>query len=223
MKNRFENPTGGEPTNGDESAGEQITQPTGSVKLEAPRAEFLEKAQQDPRVHYVPSSEKRDFSAAGGPIVDASQYYNAWRSGKMESHKAGTYTFSEFVVKNLHATLQRDLAEQFPVSIRGIALNIGDTINEGQPNEVLGVSAVLTLGTERRGRTDTKIPTLRYDAGDIFPQRSEQWLQQSPGELRKQLDPKYRNQIFPAVLVYTADKPDLIGIYITDYMDEQKK
>lgn len=189
-----------------------------SVKLEIPSDELLEKALHDPRVHYVPSLEQRDFTAVGGPIVNASQYYNDWKKGGYESHKAGIFTFDEFVMPGLQETLQRDLKDKFPVSIRGVALNIGETINEGQSDEVLGITDVLKLGTERRGRTG---PTLRYGADDKFPDRAQQWLQQSPVELRKKLG-QYKDQIFPAVLVYKEDKPELLEIYIVDYLDEQK-
>ncbi|MFH1968105.1 MAG: hypothetical protein ABIJ84_01825 [bacterium] len=193
-----------------------------SIKLEAPSDELLEKALHDPRVHYVPSLKQRDFTADGGPILNASQYYDEWKQSKDNSYKAGISTFDEFVMHGLQETLQRDLKDKFPVSIRGVALNIGETINDGQSDEVLGVTDVLKLGTEKRGRTETKIPTLRYDAGDEFPYRSRQWLQQSPVELRKKLE-QYKDQIFPAVLVYKADKPELLEIYIVDYMDEQNR
>lgn len=213
---------GEEPRQDKESTPELEQEASDSIKLEAPSAELLEKALRDPRVHYVPSLKERDFTADGGPIQNASQYYDEWKKGKHESHKAGIFTFEEFVMSQLQETLQRDLKDKFPVSIRGVALNIGETINDGQPNEVLGIADVLKLGTERRGRTENRIPTLRYDAGDEFPSRSQQWLQQSPAELREKLE-QYKDQIFPAVLVYRADKPELLEIYIVDYMVEQNR
>jgi hypothetical protein len=201
-----------------EKALEQKT--LGSVNLETPSNELLEKALNDPRVHYVPSVKQRDFTSDGGSILSASQYYNELKNSKFEPHKAGIFTFDEFVIRGLQNILQQDLKDKFPVSIRGVALNIGETINDGQPDEVLGITDVLKLDTERRDRTGTNIPTLRYNEGDDFPFRSKQWLQQSPVELRKELE-QYKDQIFPAVLVYKADSPELLEIYIADFMDEQ--
>ncbi len=190
-----------------------------SIKIEAPSDELLEKALHNSRVHYVPSLKQRDFTAYGGPIVSAPQYYNEFKQDNCEPHKAGIFTFNEFVMRILQETLQRDLKDNFPVSVRGVALNIGETINNGQSDEVLGIADVLKLGTERRG---VKMPTLRYGEGDDFPSRSRQWLQQSSEELRKELE-QYKDQIFPAVLVYKAGGPELLGIYIVDYLAEQNR
>lgn len=219
-ENRFERPGNINPRNNNEGSNEQINEPAPDIDLETPSVELLEKIQSDPRVHYVPSLKQLDFSSEGSSPMNLEQYYHAWQSGQVESHKAGIFTFQEFIVDPLNKTLNRDLADQFPVSIRGVALNIGETINKGQPDEILGIKDVLILGTERRDRTGQKIPALRYEGQ--FPHRSEQWLRQSPKELREILGPKYKDQIFPAVLVYKADQPELIGIYITDYLDESK-
>jgi hypothetical protein len=198
-----------------------VNQHVAHATIEAPDPELLEKALSDPRVHYVASLSELDCTDEGGPIVNASQYYSAWSESTEDKGSAGIYTFDDFIMPPLKNAMQRDLAPSFPVAVRGIALNIGDTINESGI-EVLGISEVLNLGTERPARTGTQIPRLLYDSGDPFPFRSLQWLHQSPIDLRHDLPEEYQQNIFPAVLVYKAEAPDLISIYIVDYLDERK-
>lgn len=199
---------------------EAITPPTPSATLEAPNVGLLEEVLRDSRVHYVPSLKQVDFSADGGPILDASQYYNEVQTGNFEPHKADILTFDTYVMTPLKEALQRDFSQQFPVSVRGVALNLGETINLNQPNEILGITDILKLGTERRERTGDRIPTLRYEANGQFPSRSQEWLLQSPPKLRGIVDPSCEHQIFPAVLVY-GENQSLLGIYIVDYLDKK--
>lgn len=208
-----------------ENTFEGIEKPPLYNPLQAPPSELLEKALNDPRVQYIPSAKQLDFSQQGGLVFDAAQYYQEWKGGGVESHKAGIHTFRAFVTPEVTKTLQKDLAGHFPVAVRGIALNIGETIHKGQPNEVLGVSEVVALGTERRERTGDRIPTLVYEAGEDFPSRSEQWLLEAPTQLRALL-PEYKDQIFPAVLVYKKtgiNKKELLKVYIVDHLSEQEE
>ncbi|MDA9101338.1 FHA domain-containing protein, partial [Omnitrophica bacterium] len=87
--------------------------------------------------------------------------------------------------------------------------------------DVPGIQEVLLLGNERRSRaaeSAARTGFLPQDETSKINSRSKQWTLQSPQELRQQVSAARTEQIFPAILVYEAGSPDLLAVYILDYL-----